>query len=78
MGTCSFRIFVQVCKKMGFEKKRTGNRFVWEGIDRQGNYRQVSVHVHAEGRDIPNGTFNKMVKDLGFAGEEDFFEFYNS
>lgn len=50
---------------------------MWEGIDRKGNYRQVSVHVHAEGRDIPNGTFNKMVKDLGFASEEEFFNFYN-
>lgn len=78
MGTCSFRVFVKVCKKMGLEKRETGSRFVWEGIDKNGNYRQVSVHVHAEGRDIPNGTFNKMVKDLGFKSEEEFFKFYDS
>lgn len=77
MGTCSFRVFIKVCQKMGLTKKKTGNRFVWEGIDLNGNYCQVSIHVHAEGRDIPNGTFNKMVKDLGFSGENDFFNFYN-
>jgi len=77
MGTCSFKIFVKVCKMIGLIQRKAGNRFMWEGIDRKGNYRQVSVHIHAEGRDIPNGTFNKMVKDLGFASEEEFFVFYN-
>ena len=62
---------------LGLTQRKAGNRFLWEGIDRKGNYRQVSLHVHAEGRDIPNGTFNKMVKDLGFASEEDFFYFYH-
>jgi len=55
-----------------------GNRFVWEGIDPKGQYRQVSIHAHAQGRDIPSGTFNKMVKDLGFANEEEFYKFHKS
>ncbi|WP_157872728.1 hypothetical protein [Desulfoscipio gibsoniae] len=73
MGTCSFRVFIKVCKKLGLQKRKMGNRFVWEGIDHKGQYRQVSIHIHAEGRDIPSGTFNKMVKDLGFESEEEFF-----
>ncbi|KJS14829.1 MAG: hypothetical protein VR69_16290 [Peptococcaceae bacterium BRH_c4b] len=78
MGTCSFRVFIMVCKKMGLVQRKTGNSFVWAGIDPQGEYRQVSIHVHVEGRDIPSGTFNKIVKDLGFANEEDFFKFLDS
>ncbi|MTI83615.1 MAG: hypothetical protein FH756_06855 [Firmicutes bacterium] len=70
-----FRVFIKVCKKLGLQKRRMGNRFVWEGIDSHGQYRQVSIHIHAEGRDIPSGTFNKMVKDLGFSNEEEFFRF---
>lgn len=78
MGTCSFRVFIKVCKKLGLQRGKMGNRFVWEGIDPKGQYRQVSIQVHAEGRDIPSGTFNKMVKDLGFESEEEFFRFYKS
>ncbi|MFZ5596547.1 MAG: hypothetical protein ACOY31_06000 [Bacillota bacterium] len=77
MGTCSFRVFVKVCEMLGLTQKKTGNRFLWEGIGKNGDYCQVSIHIHAAGRDIPNGTFNKMVKDLGFSSECEFFDFYN-
>ncbi|KKM09673.1 hypothetical protein SY88_17480 [Clostridiales bacterium PH28_bin88] len=75
MGTCSYRDFITVCTRLGLQQRQSGSRFVWEGVDPKGLYRQVSIHVHAQGRDIPSGTFNKMVKQLGFASEHEFYEF---
>lgn len=70
MGTCSFRDFERVCPILGLWPGRTGT--VWEGIDPTGAYRRVAVHVHSKGRDIPTGTFHRMLRDIGLKDEEEF------
>lgn len=75
MGTCSFRDFEEVCKRLGLEKKLTKKGAAWEGIDSNGQYLRTTVHKHADGDDIAPGTFHAMVKQLGFANEQDFKDF---
>ena len=36
---------------------------------------RISIHVHAEGRNIATGTFRNYVKDLKFKNEEEFFNY---
>jgi len=78
MGTCSFRDFEEVCRRLGLLCRVTGKGYIWEGIDQAGNLLRVSIHKHAGGRDIPAGTFHSMVKELGFANEQEFYRLLNN
>jgi hypothetical protein len=78
MGTCSFRDFEDACKRLGLKRKELGRRFVWEGFDIKGNFLYVAIHKHTDGRGIPNGTFNAMLKQLKFKNEQDFKDFLSN
>lgn len=75
MGTCSFRELREVCKRLGLTctPKKKGEE--WNGLDINGNYLSTILHEHAAGRDIPDGTFRTIVRQLGFANEQDFKDF---
>jgi hypothetical protein len=75
MGTCSFQEFEEVCQRLGLTQFQAKKGMVWEGLDAAGNLLRVSIHRHAGGKDIPDGTFHSMIKDLGFSGEKDFRDF---
>jgi hypothetical protein len=75
MGTCSFKDMQEVCKRLGLTccPKKKGE--LWKGIDANGNLLIIVLHIHAEGRDIPSGTFHQMVIALAFKDEQDFKNF---
>ena len=75
MGSCSFRDFEEVCKRLGLIRYEKTKGSLWEGIDTSGNYLSCMVHTHAGGRDIKDGTFHSMIKQLGFKDERDFKSF---
>ena len=75
MGTCSFREFDEVCIRLGLIKQISKKGELWEGLDMNGKYMRVVIHKHSGGKDIASGTFHNMVKDLGFNGEQDFYDF---
>lgn len=70
MGTCSFRDFERVCRILGLKPTRGGT--VWEGTDPGGAYRRVAIHAHSKGKDIPTGTFHRMLWDIGLRDEAEF------
>ncbi|NLG80100.1 MAG: hypothetical protein GX492_09850 [Firmicutes bacterium] len=70
MGTCSFRDFERVCRILGLKPTRGGT--VWEGTDPGGAYRRVAIHAHSKGKDIPTGTFHRMLRDIGLRDEAEF------
>jgi hypothetical protein len=78
MGTCSFKDFEEVCGRLGLTKYQTKKGEIWEGLDTNGNLLRAAIHKHAGGKDIPNGTFHSMIKDLGFENEKDFKDFINN
>lgn len=72
MGTCSFREIREVCKRLGLSccPKKKGEE--WKGLDANGKLLSIILHEHAAGRDIPDGTFHTIIKQLCFTDEEDF------
>ena len=78
MGTSSFRDFEEVCRRLGLIKTITKKGETWDGLDNSGNYLRVSIHKHAGGKDIPTGTFRRMIRDLDFNDENDFRDFWNN
>lgn len=75
--TTSFKELEEICKAKGLTLNARGNVRLWKGnID--GRYARVCLHVHAFGRDIPNGTLNQYVKELGFNNLNELKEFYDS
>lgn len=74
MATVSFRELISVCTSLGLRKRMTRICLIYEGYIK-GRYCRIIMHIHSEGRDIPNGTFHRYVRDLGFNNENDFFQF---
>ena len=78
MGTYSFRELVQMLKKMGFDEYAKKKGTVWVGISPiNGEPAQVVIHSDAEGRDIPDGTFQTYYKKLGFRSKAEFDRWKN-
>lgn len=78
MGTCSFREVREVCKRLGLTCIQKKNGEYWSGLDIDGNLLYTILHEHAGGRDIPDGTFRTIVRQLGFADEQDFKDFLSN
>lgn len=78
MGSCSFRDFEEVCRRLSLTKIKKTNGDMWKGIDAKGQPILCTVHKHASGRDINDRTFHEMIKQLGFKDESDFKDFLNN
>jgi len=74
LATASFKELITVCAALGLEKRMTKTCLVFEGYI-NGRYSKVIMHIHSEGRDIPDSTFHRYIRDLGFINAEDFFRF---
>ena len=77
MATAKYRHLISVCVALGLRRRETKICTIFEGMA-NGGYRKIIVHMHAQGRDIPTGTFHNYIKDLGFSNEDDFQKFLNS
>ena len=75
--TTTFANLRKVCKAKGLEMKKTKKSEMWKGII-DNEYRTISIHAHAEGRDVPTGTFNAYIKELGFETAAEFTNFLNN
>lgn len=78
MPTGSFRDLSRICQALGLEpvqkKKGTG----WEGISPFNHqFVQIVIHEYAGGRDIPTGTLQKYIRDLGFKDFDDYLGYLN-
>lgn len=80
MPTCSFRDLARVCKALGLEQRRSRKGTVWSGISLLSDapINPISIHARAGGRDIPDGTLRKYVKELGFKSLQQFRDYLNS
>jgi hypothetical protein len=78
LPTGSFRDLGLVCKALGLESfpGKKGTR--WKGIGLNGQMVDICIHQHAGGRDVPDGTFTKYIKDLGFKNAKAFYDYLNS
>ena len=72
--TSKFIDLDKVCSALGLQWKLASNGHMWKGFIGS-NHVRIVIHDKALGRDIPNGTFHKYVKELGFANEQVFFEY---
>ena len=75
MGSCSFRDFEEVCKRIGLTRYYKTNGEMWKGVDATGNTIVCTIHSHTGGRDINDRTFYEMIKQLKFKDEQDFKDF---
>lgn len=75
MPTCSFRDLSLVCKALGLESCRGKKGLIWKGMGLNGQMVSISIHEHAGGRDVPDGTFLKYIKDLGFSNKHEFYDY---
>ena len=73
--TVSFKDLEKVCASLGLTKTRSKKGCIWKGFI-NGKYVRVSVHDKAGGRDIPDGTFRKYVRKLGFESAQDFLNYF--
>lgn len=79
MPSCSFLDLERVCKALGLESGPAKKGTLWSGISPRTNapIRPICIHTHAGGRDVPTGTLQKFVKELGFRNLHEFIEFLN-
>lgn len=79
MPSCNFRDFEKVCAALGLESRMAKYGTVWTGISplTRVPINPISIHKHAGGRDIPGGTLQKYIKELGFGSFEEFREYLN-
>lgn len=70
----TYRELDMVCNALGLTKKTAKTGHIWKGII-NGDLVVIAIHIHATGRDIKSGLFNKYVKQLGFENEQEYFEF---
>jgi hypothetical protein len=69
MATSSFRDLEMVCEALGLKVKGTKKGVIYTGTA-NGKYCRISIHLHSKGKDIPSGTYQSYVKDLGFESDE--------
>lgn len=77
MPTCSFRDLERVCAALGLESRKAKHGTLWKGISplTQAPIDPISVHEHAAGRDVPDGTLRKYLKELGFKSFKEFRDY---
>lgn len=67
-----------VCKALGLTSEQRKKGHMWTGITSIGTEPvRIMIHDKAGGRDIPDGTFNSYVKELGFKNSQEFFDYLN-
>ncbi|MDI6602465.1 MAG: hypothetical protein QME46_11925 [Thermoanaerobacteraceae bacterium] len=72
--TSSYRELDIVCRALNLTYKKTKKGHMWYGFINN-NMVRIVIHEHAQGRDIPTGTFNQYLKLLGFANVEEYNDF---
>ena len=77
IASCSFRQLIKVCEGLNLQCKNGKKGLIYYGLI-DGEMVRISIHVHAEGRNIATGTFRNYVKDLKFKNEEEFFNYLRS
>ena len=79
MPTCSFRDLARVCAALGLESRKARNGTLWKGISPLTNapIDPICLHEHTGGRDVPDGTLRKYLKELGFKSFEEFRDYLN-
>ena len=50
---------------------------LWKGFVK-GEFVRIMIHKHSGGKDVPTGTFNCYVKELGFSTVQEYNEFLDS
>lgn len=80
MPTCSFHDLEKVCAALGLESRKAKKGTVWKGISPLTNapINPIGIHEQAGGRDVPDGTLRKYIKELGFKTFEEFRAYLNS
>ncbi len=67
-----------VCKALGLKPSSGKNGTKWKGTSPLNDQSVViAIHEHAGGRDIPDGTLRKYLKDLGFKNIQAFNDYRN-
>jgi hypothetical protein len=74
LATARYRDLKRVCEKLGLQAKKIKSGIIYVG-NCNGVFSRIVIHLHVEGRDIPDGLFNRYVKNLGFTSEKDFFNY---
>lgn len=79
MPTCSFRDLERVCAALGLECRQAKKGTVWKGVSpfTGAPIAPISIHDHAGGKDVPDGTLGKYIKELGFKNIEQFRDYLN-
>lgn len=78
MPTCSFRDMASVCKALGLFSYQGKKGTIWKGISPLNNQPvNFCIHEHASGRDIPVGTLDRYIKQLGFKNFDEFNRYLN-
>lgn len=76
MPTCSFRDLAKVCQALGFTATQGKKGVIWKGISPLNKLPiTICIHEHTGGRDIPTGTFNSYLKQLGFKNFDEFNDY---
>jgi len=80
LPTCRLLDVEGLLRALGLESRPSKKGTVWSGINplTGSPIRPISVHCHARGRDVPNGTLNRYAKELGLGSLSEFMQFKNS
>lgn len=79
MPACSFRDLGRVCAALGLESRQSKKGTVWTGVSPFTNapIAPISIHAHASGKDVPDGTLGKYIKELWFKNIAKFRDYLN-
>ncbi|KUO75481.1 MAG: hypothetical protein APF77_22720 [Clostridia bacterium BRH_c25] len=75
--TTSFRDLERVCKALGLKGIPKTNGVLWKGYVKD-KFVKIMIHKHNGGKDVPTGTFNSYVKELGFSTVQEYNDYLNS
>ncbi len=75
--TTSFRDLERVCKALGLKGVPKTNGILWKGFVK-GKFARIMINKNSGGKDVPTGTFNCYLKELGFSTAQEYNNYLNS
>ena len=66
---CTFRNLIRVCLFLGLKPDIRKTCMIYKGYA-NGKYCRITIHKHSEGRDVPTGTLDSYLKELGVTNDQ--------
>ena len=63
--TFTFGDIERICRSLSMRPAKPGSR-LWQGLTKDGSFRQTLIHSHGSGKSIATGTAKRIAQQLGF------------